>query len=66
MLAAGCANFKTVQGVNSPWEGDAPQHWQKGQTTQSDVLEALGPPSQLIALHDGTVLYYLRERGKGS
>jgi len=66
ILAAGCANFKTVQGVNSPWEGGVPQHWQKGQTTQSDVLEALGPPSQLIALHDGTVLYYLRERGKGS
>jgi len=63
---SGCANLKTVQGVNSPWADEVTQDWRRGNSTQADVLEALGPPSQLIALHDGTVLYYLRERGTGS
>lgn len=65
-LAGGCVNFKTVQGVNSPWSEDAETSWERGVTTQSVVLDALGPPSQIIALHDGSVLYYLRERGAGS
>jgi len=65
-LVSGCANFKTVQGVSSPWDEDARQVWERGVTTQSQVLDAIGPPSQIIALHDGTVLYYLRERGAGS
>ncbi|MBT3409092.1 MAG: hypothetical protein HN430_00155, partial [Halieaceae bacterium] len=30
-----------------------------------DILEALGPPSQVIALGDETVLYYLFERTEG-
>ena len=65
-LLGGCANFKSVQGVNSPWEGNAQQTWQRGTTTKAPVLDPLGPPSQIIALHDGTILYYLRERGAGS
>jgi hypothetical protein len=32
-----------------------------GVTTQSDVLEALGPPSQVISLGDGVVFYYVTE-----
>ena len=36
-----------------------------GRTTRADVVAALGPPSQLISLNDGTVLYYLNERGTG-
>jgi len=63
---AGCANFKTVQGVNSPWEGEGRPDWKSGETTQSEVMDVLGPPSQIISLHEGTVLYYLRERGSGS
>ncbi len=31
---------------------------------QSEVLAALGPPSQVIALHDQTLFYYLREQLK--
>ena len=34
-------------------------------TTRQQVLEALGPPSQVIALDDETVLYYLFERTAG-
>ncbi len=36
-------------------------------TTQAEVLDLLGPPSQLISLRDQTVFYYLTEEmsGKG-
>jgi hypothetical protein len=66
LFLSGCANFKSVQGVNSPWEKGSPTVWERGVTAQTEVLDALGPPSQIITLHDGTVLYYLRERGAGS
>ena len=66
LVFSGCSNVNTVQGVDSPWEPGHPQDWQRGSTTQAEVLEVLGPPSQLIALQDGTVLYYLRERRKGN
>jgi hypothetical protein len=66
VLATGCANFKSVQGVNSPWEEDTRKVWEQGVTTQAEVLDALGPPSQIISINGGTVLYYLRERGAGS
>ncbi|MEX0331762.1 MAG: hypothetical protein AB3N64_10100 [Puniceicoccaceae bacterium] len=66
LILSGCANFTTVQGVSSPFEGDGAIAWERGVTTKTAVLEALGPPSQIIALHEGTVLYYLRERGAGS
>ena len=37
----------------------------RGQTTRQGVLQLLGPPSQVIALDDETVLYYLFERSEG-
>ena len=36
-----------------------------GTTTQAEILEALGPPSQVIGLRDQTVFYYLQEQSKG-
>jgi outer membrane protein assembly factor BamE (lipoprotein component of BamABCDE complex) len=38
---------------------------QKGESTRADVLALLGPPSQVIALEDETVLYYLFEDAEG-
>ena len=38
--------------------------FEKDRSTQSDVLRALGPPSQVIALQDQTLFYYLREQTK--
>ena len=36
--------------------------FKQGETTQHDVLAALGPPSQLINLGNRTVYYYLQEQ----
>ena len=34
----------------------------RGETSQADVMKALGPPSQVIDLNGRTVLYYLQEK----
>ena len=46
------------------WRDPALPPLEKGRTTQSDVMRELGPPSQVIALHDQTLFYYLREQFK--
>ena len=63
---AGCAQFSSQQGVDNRWRDAEAAVFQVGRATQSDVLEALGPPSQIISLNDGSVFYYLREFKSGS
>ena len=65
LLATGCAQYENKRGVLEQWQSGAGQDFTSGQTTRQDVLEALGPPSQVIALGDETVLYYLFERTEG-
>ncbi len=59
-----CVSYERGAGIT--WRGDAPLAFEVGKTTEDDVLTALGPPSQLIALGERTVFYYLREETKGS
>ena len=47
------------------WQGGSQQEFVRGESSRQDILEALGPPSQVIALGDETVLYYLFERTEG-
>ena len=65
LAATGCANFKTERGVESRWRATDTPVFESGSTTQSDVMKALGPPSQIISLPGGSVFYYLREQGAG-
>src|SRR5689334_7104721 len=58
----GCLSKRSEMGVRNDWRGPAPPAFEKGRTTQSDVMHALGPPSQVIALQDQTLFYYLREQ----
>lgn len=60
----GCANRQSQMGVENTWRSDPAPSFAVGTTTQSDVMKALGPPSQVIALGDQTVFYYLREQQK--
>ena len=64
-IIAGCVNYGSVDGVSNIWREVPVEQFQQGVTTQSDVLELLGPPSQMIALHDQTVFYYLAQKSKG-
>ncbi len=65
LFIAGCINYGSVDGVSNIWREVPEDQFRKGVTTQSDVLELLGPPSQMIALHDQTVFYYLAQKSKG-
>ena len=51
-------------GVENMWRADPVPAFALGKTTQSEVMKVLGPPSQVIALHDQTLFYYLREQQK--
>lgn len=64
ILTAGCAQYENRRGVEATWTY-AVADMKPGQTTRSEVLALLGPPSQLIALEGETVLYYLFERSDG-
>lgn len=65
LLITGCTSYGSVDGVSNLWREVPVDQFQKGVTKQSDVLELLGPPSQLINLHDQTVFYYLTQRSSG-
>ena len=65
MMQPGCASFERNQGVANAWRDPTVAPPVIGQTTESDIIEALGPPSQVIGLRDQTVFYYLMERREG-
>jgi outer membrane protein assembly factor BamE (lipoprotein component of BamABCDE complex) len=66
MTLPGCASFERNQGVANAWRDPSVAAPVRGQTTESDIIEALGPPSQVIGLRDQTVFYYLTEHRKGT
>ena len=57
ILSGGCAQYENKRGVDVTWQDDIMSSLVKGETTRKDVLTALGPPSQVIALDDETALY---------
>jgi len=63
--SAGCASYGAVDGVDNLWREIPVDQFQSGVTTQVDVLELLGPPSQLIRLQDEVVFYYLTNKSSG-
>ncbi len=62
---AGCVRYQSSAGVKNTWREIPKDQIQKGITTQADVLEWLGPPSQVIALGEQTVFYYLSQVQSG-
>lgn len=67
-LTTSCVNLKNERGVEKRWGSERPENapeWAKGKTTKGEVLEHLGPPSQVVAVGDETVFYYLREKVSG-
>jgi hypothetical protein len=61
---SGCLSKRGEMGVRNYWRDDSLAVFEKDRSTQSDVMRALGPPSQVIALQDQTLFYYLREQTK--
>lgn len=65
-ILSGCAQYDNKRGVEVAWQDDMLQQLVRGESTRHQVLQSLGPPSQVIALGDETVLYYLFEKSKGN
>jgi outer membrane protein assembly factor BamE (lipoprotein component of BamABCDE complex) len=63
-LLTGCVSKRGEMGVRNYWRDPSLATFEKGRSTQSDVMHALGPPSQVIALQDQTLFYYLREQSQ--
>jgi outer membrane protein assembly factor BamE (lipoprotein component of BamABCDE complex) len=64
-LLLGCVQYVGKRGVEVTWQPEAVAQLEKGKSTREDVLSLMGPPSQVIALEDETVLYYLYEKSEG-
>jgi len=64
LLFSGCVSTDNQAGVENNWQGNE-DAFLIGQTTQTDVLDLLGPPSQIIQLNKGEAYYYLKEVAQG-
>ena len=61
-----CSIAKTERGVETRWQNLPADTFVAGETTRQQVLAMLGPPSQVLTLHNETALYYMLERTRGS
>lgn len=64
-LFGGCAQYHNQRGVDVAWDTAVMQQLSRGSSTRADVLDLLGPPSQVIALQGESAMYYLFERSTG-
>lgn len=64
-LLGACAQYESKRGVDVTWQNEITTNLVKGESTRREVLEMLGPPSQVISLEDESVLYYLFEHSEG-
>lgn len=61
---AGCVSKRSEMGVENRWRDPTVPSFEKGRSSEDDVMRALGPPSQVIALPEQTLFYYLREQSR--
>lgn len=64
IIMAGCVIRSSTQGVKNLWRADTVPVFERGRSSEHDVLAALGPPSQVISTGNRTVFYYLVEQKK--
>lgn len=68
ILITACFTLSDRQGVDNLWRDESKvQNIEEGKTTQNEIIQLFGPPSQIINLDNGVVFYYLlqEKRGKG-
>jgi hypothetical protein len=63
-VAAGCTRTTANRGVEPRWQSLTAGQLVRGVTTRADVLQRLGPPSQVITRPGGDILYYLYEEAR--
>jgi len=65
LLLSSCMNYNRQRGVENTWREVELTDFKNGESTQMDIVKILGPPSQIISLKSGPVLYYLSEQVEG-
>ena len=63
-VGPGCIRNSARRGIEPTWMELDPATFEVGETTRADVLDTVGVPSQVLALEEGTALYYLLERSR--
>lgn len=61
-----CTQYENKRGVTVLWQPAMLAQLERGVSTRADILDKLGPPSQIITSGDQTALYYLNENARGS
>lgn len=61
-----CTQYENKRGVTVLWQPSMLAQLERGVSTRADILDKLGPPSQIITSGDQTALYYLNENARGS
>lgn len=64
-LLGACAQFESKRGVEVTWQETVTAQLTKGQSSRHDVMDLLGPPSQVISMDGESALYYLFEHSDG-
>ncbi len=66
LLNIGCFQLSDQQGVDNLWREEARvEGIEEGKTTQNEIIQLFGPPSQIISLDNGAIFYYLLQEKKG-
>jgi outer membrane protein assembly factor BamE (lipoprotein component of BamABCDE complex) len=65
MIFFGCFQATEEKGVLNQWRDNALPPIEKGKTTETQILELLGPPSQVMNLGDQVIFYYMMEKTEG-
>ncbi len=60
----GCTTKTSQKGVLNQWRDESLPSFEEGHTSQTEILRLLGPPSQVIALSDQVIFYYMLERSR--
>ena len=65
VLLQACAQYDNKRGVEVNWQSSVTSGLKTGESTRKDVLDLLGPPSQLISMDGESALYYLFASSQG-
>ena len=65
MIFFGCFQATEEKGVLNQWRDNALPPIEKGKTTETQILELLGPPSQVMNLGDQVIFCYMMEKTEG-
>lgn len=64
LASSGCVVGSESKGVLNRWRAPGAAEFVPGETTQEEVAAQLGPPSQVLALQDKVIFYYLLEQAE--